>query len=155
MKIVALSFFILLSFQLVAQVEPISKDGVAIGGFDLVAYFLPGKATQGYAEYAFKYKGVNYYFSSVSNKNAFALNPEKYLPQFDGWCALAVGEQKKKVNINPETFKVTDGKLYLFYNSSHKLSGTKFNSLEPWLKNESKLIQKANVNWQEVSTKKK
>ena len=155
MKTVLTLLSLLFTAHVFGQVEPVGKDNVAIGGYDLVAYFLPGKATKGNPEYKFTHKGVIYYFATPSNRDAFALNPEKYLPQFDGWCALAVGQQKKKVNINPETFKVTDGKLYLFYNSSHKLSGTKFNSLEPWVKDEPNLIKKANANWPEVSTKKK
>ncbi len=155
MKIILTLLSVLLIEPVFAQVEPVGKDHVAIGGYDLVAYFLPGKATKGNPENKFTYKGVIYYFATQANRDAFSLNPEKYLPQYDGWCALAVGQQKKKVNINPETFKVTDGKLYLFYNSSHKLSGTKFNSLEPWVKDEPNLIKKANDNWPEVSSKKK
>lgn len=155
MKIIVSSIFLIVTTQLFAQVEPVSKDKVAIGGYDLVAYFIPGKATKGDPEIKSVYKGISYYFSNTSNRDAFALNPEKYLPQYEGWCALAVGQQKKKVNINPETFKVTEGKLYLFYNSSHKLSGSKFNSLEPWVKDEPNLIKKSNANWPEVRAKKK
>lgn len=155
MKIILSSILLIVTTQLFAQVEPVSKDKVAIGGYDLVAYFIPGKATKGNPEIMSVHKGISYYFSSSSNRDAFALNPEKYLPQYDGWCALAIGQQKKKVNINPETFKVTDGKLYLFYNSSHKLSGTKFNSLEPWVKDENNLILKANANWPAINGVKK
>jgi YHS domain-containing protein len=155
MKTILTLLSVLLIEHVFAQVEPVGKDNVAIGGYDVVAYFLPGKATKGIVDYKFNHKGVIYYFSTLANRDAFALNPEKYIPQYDGWCALAVGQQKKKVNINPETFKVTDGKLYLFYNSSHKLSGNKFNSLEPWVKDEPNLIKKANNNWPEVSSKKK
>ncbi len=155
MKHISISILFLISIlQTIAQVAPIGKDKVAIGGYDVVAYFIPGKATKGNPEIKSTYKDVIYYFSSASNRDAFATTPEKYLPQYDGWCALAVGQQKKKVNINPETFKVTDGKLYLFYNSAHKLSGTRFNSLDPWVKDESLLIKKANENWPAVSAKK-
>jgi YHS domain-containing protein len=152
---VILFLFALSSLQLLAQVEPVGKDKVAIGGYDVVAYFIPGKATKGNPEIKSVYKDVAYYFSTQANKDAFTTNPEKYLPQYDGWCALAVGQQKKKVNINPETFKVTDGKLYLFYNSAHKLSGTRFNSLEPWVKDEPNLIKKSDENWPVVNAKKK
>jgi YHS domain-containing protein len=153
-SIIILLSLTLISVQVSAQVEPVGKDNVAIGGYDLVAYFLPGKATKGNPEIKATHKTIIYYFSTAANRDAFVAGPDKYLPQFDGWCALAVGQQKKKVNINPETFKVTDGRLYLFYNSSHKLSGTKFNSLEPWVKDEKSLIKKANENWPTVNAKK-
>ncbi len=152
---IAILILTILSIQSTAQVQPVGKDNVAIGGYDVVSYFLPGKATKGDPDIKAIYKGVTYYFLTTANRDAFVLTPEKYLPQYDGWCALAVGQQKKKVNINPETFKVTDGKLYLFYNSSHKLSGTKFNSLEPWVKDETNLIKKANDNWPAINAKKK
>ena len=152
--LIALLLFCFSGSLVFAQVEPVGKDNVAIGGYDLVAYFLPGKATKGSPDFKATHKTVIYYFSTAANRDAFVTNPDKYLPQYDGWCALAVGQQKKKVNINPETFKITDGKLYLFYNSSHKLSGTKFNSLQPWVKDESNLIKKANENWPSVNSKK-
>ncbi|SKC47962.1 YHS domain-containing (seleno)protein [Ohtaekwangia koreensis] len=152
---VAIAFLSLFSgSSAYSQVNPIGKDKVAIGGYDVVAYFVSGKATPGDPKIKTTHNAVIYYFSTIENQEAFIKQPTRYLPQYDGYCALAVGAQKKKVNINPETFKITNGKLYLFYNSSHALSGNKFNSLEPWLKDEEALIKKSNENWVSMSKKK-
>jgi YHS domain-containing protein len=136
-----------------AQVDPVGKDHVAIGGYDVVSYFKPGKAMKGNSTIQATHDNVIYYFSSEENRQAFVKEPEKYLPQYGGYCALAIGAQKKRVNINPETFKVTQGRLYLFYNSTHSLSGNRFNSLEPWIKDEDRLIQKSDENWREMKPK--
>lgn len=138
-----------------AQTDPISKDKVAIGGYDVVAYFLSSKAIKGSPEISTVNKGITYYFSTAENKEAFAKNPAAYLPQYDGYCALAVGAQNKKVSINPEAFKITDGKLYLFFNGPLPLSGKPFNSIEPWNKDEANLIRKADTNWPALKAKKK
>ena len=152
----ALSVLVSISFMHAkAQVDPIGKDRVAVGGYDVVAYFDPGKATKGNTQITSNYKGAIYYFATEESKKTFVKSPEKYLPQYDGYCALAVGAQNKKVSINPETFKITDGRLYLFYNASHALSGNTFNSLEPWIKNEAELIRKSDANWPTLKQKKK
>lgn len=127
-----------------AQVDPVDKNGLAIGGYDLVAYFKEGLARKGQAQFAAQHAGNKYWFASAENLQLFQAEPEKYLPQFDGYCALAVS-YGKKISIDPETFKVTDNKLYLFYHG--KSSTGKVNSLETWNKNESKLLNKANANW--------
>lgn len=63
------------------------------------------------------------------------------MPQYGGWCAYAMGETGDKVKIDPETFRITDGKLYLFYNFRGN------NTLIPWKQNELPLMEKANKNW--------
>ena len=63
------------------------------------------------------YDGVNYCFSSAANLTLFKSNPKKYMPQYGGWCAYAMGANAEKVEIDPETSKIKDGKLYLFYNA--------------------------------------
>lgn len=90
--------------------------GIAIQGYDLVAYF-SNKALKGDKKYTTNYMGVIYYFASESNKNNFLKNPSKYEPRYGGWCAFAMGDYGKKVEIDPETFKIVDGRLYLFYNA--------------------------------------
>ncbi|MDG2432017.1 YHS domain-containing (seleno)protein, partial [Flavobacterium sp.] len=81
------------------------------------------------------------YFSSESNKQAFIKNPLAYEPQYGGWCAYAMGETGDKVAINPTTFKIVNGKLYLFYNSFLN------NTLKTWNKNQADLNKKADTNW--------
>ncbi len=93
----------------------ISKKQLAIKGYDAVVYFTEGKAKEGKAGFAVYYEGITYYFSSAANKELFKANPSKYEPQYGGWCAYAMGNDGSKVEVDPETFKVTNGKLYLFY----------------------------------------
>jgi YHS domain-containing protein len=127
-----------------AQVDPVDKNGLAIGGYDLVAYFKEGIARKGQTQFIAQYADARYFFVSAENQQLFEADPQKYLPQFDGYCALAVS-YGKKISIDPETFKVADNKLYLFYHG--KSSTGKVNSLETWNKNETKLLNKANANW--------
>jgi hypothetical protein len=82
-----------------------------------------------------------YYFSSAENKEAFKRSPSKYEPEYGGWCAYAMGKNGEKVNIDPETFKILDGKLYLFYNKYFN------NTLTDWNKDETNLKKKADANW--------
>ena len=116
------------------------ENKIAIQGYDPVSYF-KGKPSKGKKEIATTFEGVNYYFSSVANKEAFLKKPSGYEPQFGGWCAYALGSSGDKVEINPETFKILDGKLYLFYNAFFN------NTLKSWNKNESGLMMKADANW--------
>ena len=117
------------------------EDGLAVQGYDVVAYFTEGKAVKGSAANTVFYQGVKYRFSSVANKEEFKKNPSKYEPQYGGWCAFAMGDYGEKVEIDPETFKIVNGKLYLFYNK--RLN----NTLKSWNKNEASLKSKADLNW--------
>ncbi len=117
-----------------------TKQSIAIEGYDPVSYF-DKKPTEGNKNIKFSYSGVTYLFSSQINLNKFKTNPEKYEPAYGGWCAYAMGESGEKVKIDPETYKIKDGKLYLFYNFWGN------NTLEDWNKNEEKLKTKADKNW--------
>jgi len=117
------------------------EKGLAIQGYDPVAYFKSNKAIEGKKELAAQYEGVTYYFSSQANKDAFAKNPKAYEPQYGGWCAYAMGATGEKVEIDPETFKILDGKLYLFYHSWSN------NTLTKWNKEEAKLKLAADNSW--------
>lgn len=116
------------------------EKGIAIQGYDPVAYF-SNKALKGDKKYTANYMGVIYYFSSETNKNNFLKNPSKYEPQYGGWCAFAMGDYGKKVEIDPQTFKIIDGSLYLFYNAYFN------NTLKSWNKDEKSLKANANKNW--------
>lgn len=120
------------------------EDGIAIQGYDPVSYFKQGKAVKGKKELTTTYEGVIYQFSSVTNKNIFIKSPASYKPQYGGWCAYALGKSGEKVEINPETFKIIDGKLYLFYNAYFN------NTLKSWNKDEDNLKTKANANWSKI-----
>ena len=120
------------------------EKNVAIQGYDPVAYFKQGKAVKGKKEITASYEGVVYYFSMPVNKEYFLKNPSKFEPQYGGWCAFAMGDSNEKVSINPETFKISNGKLYLFYNAFFN------NTLKSWNKNEAGLMMKADANWNKI-----
>ncbi|MFN5133780.1 MAG: YHS domain-containing (seleno)protein [Chitinophagaceae bacterium] len=116
-------------------------NGVAIKCYDAVAYFTQNKAMKGKAKNAVVFQGVKYYFSTIENKEEFKKNPTKYEPQYGGWCAYAMGETGEKVDFDPGTFKIINGRLYLFYNKFFN------NTLPKWNKDEANLKAKADVNW--------
>ncbi|MBL7737585.1 MAG: YHS domain protein [Chitinophagaceae bacterium] len=118
--------------------------GVAISGYDPVAYFRSGKAIKGKKSFIVNQGGVYYYFSSEENKEEFRKDPLKYEPEYGGWCAYAMGAKGEKVSIDPETFKIVNGKLYLFYNSFLN------NTLKSWNKDEPNLKKKADASWEKI-----
>lgn len=143
-KLMLFSVFFSCSVFAVAQQR--TKDfnldkGVAIQGYDPVAYFVQGKAIKGSAAFAVNAEGVTYYLSSKANKDLFLKNYKTYEPQYGGWCAYAMGATGEKVEVDPETFKVLDGKLYLFYHTWVN------NTLTKWNKDEQRLKQAADKNW--------
>lgn len=122
----------------------LNDEGVAIKGYDPVAYFKSNEAVKGKKELAVFFQGALYYFSSVENKEEFKKNPAKYEPEYGGWCAYAMGAKGEKVSIDPETFKIVNGKLYLFYNRNFT------NTLKSWNKDEASLKTKADINWKNI-----
>lgn len=123
------------------------ENRVAIQGYDPVAYFTLNKAVKGKKEIASEAEGIIYYFSSVANRDLFVKNYKAYEPQYGGWCAYAMGFSGEKVEIDPETFKILDGKLYLFYHSWTN------NTLPKWNKDEKNLKGKADKNWNVIFNK--
>lgn len=119
----------------------VEKSGLAIQGYDPVAYFISNNAVEGKKDISTVYEGITYRFSSLQNRDAFKANPVKYEPQYGGWCAYAMGAKGEKVEVDPGTFKVTDGKLYLFYNKYFN------NTLKSWNKDEDRLKAHANESW--------
>ena len=115
--------------------------GVAISGYDPVAYFTQGKALEGNVKIAAESQGITYHFSSEADRDQFTKNPAAYEPQYGGWCAYAMGSTGEKVEVDPATFKIINGKVYLFYNKYFN------NTLKSWNKDESNLRSKADKNW--------
>jgi YHS domain-containing protein len=90
--------------------------GVAIKGYDPVAYFADGKPAKGDAKFSHDWNGATWRFASVEHRDAFKAEPEKYAPQFGGYCAWAVS-QNYTANSDPENaWRIVNGKLYLNYN---------------------------------------
>jgi YHS domain-containing protein len=126
----------------VLRKKQFNLDGdLAIDGYDPVAYFRSNKAIKGKKDNAVSHQGVIYYFSSVENKEEFKRDPSRYEPAYGGWCAYAMGEKGEKVSIDPETFKIVDNKLYLFYNRFFN------NTLKSWNKDEPRLKKSADAHW--------
>ncbi len=148
MKNTILSLLILLIYSGIAMAQPALRakhfnleNGLAIQGYDPVTYFTLHKAVEGNKQFTETIEGVKYYFSSASNKNLFLKDPKKYEPQYGGWCAYAMGATNEKVEIDPETFKIVNGKLYLFYHTWVN------NTLSKWNEDEANLKKKADTNW--------
>jgi YHS domain-containing protein len=118
--------------------------GYAIEGYDPVSYFTQNKPVKGNKQFVLASGGVNYLFSSAAHLELFKKNPEMYKPQYGGWCAYAMGSYNEKVEVNPETFKILDGKLYLFYNAFFN------NTLLKWNMDEKRLKLNADKNWQTI-----
>ncbi|WP_299225490.1 YHS domain-containing (seleno)protein [uncultured Psychroserpens sp.] len=136
-----LSFFSILSA--VSQTVNFNiQKGYVAEGYDVVSYF-DNQALKGKSEFTTTYDGATYKFSSEDNLNKFIGNPKSFVPQYGGYCAYAIAEKAKKVKIDPKTYEIRDGKLYLFYNAW----GT--NTLKLWLEKDVKGLQeKADKNWE-------
>lgn len=110
----------------------------ALDGYDTVAYFTENKPVEGNKKFTTSYKGADWYFSSQKNLNAFINNPEKYAPQYGGYCAWAVSAKNDFAPGDPEQWTVVDGKLYLNYDKEIK---------QRWDDNRQQHITQANMNW--------
>ena len=122
-----------------------NADNIALGGYDVVAYHKANAAVRGSNEHTATANGATYYFSSADNQKAFQASPAKYLPEYGGYCAFAMAMKGAKVPSDPKTFKLHDGKLYLFFNDYYE--GKPFNTIIPWNSDEKNMIAKADANW--------
>ncbi len=124
-----------------AATPPIfSTSEGAIEGYDPVAYFTEEQPVKGKDEYSFEYNGGVFKFASAENLALFTANPEKYAPQYGGYCAYAVSEGYT-AKIDPDAWTIVDDKLYLNYNQSIR---------KRWSKDIPGRIAKANENWPKV-----
>jgi YHS domain-containing protein len=121
-----------------SPVAPVnSTDGVAIKGYDPVAYFVAGKPTPGAEAHTYPWKGVTYRFASAENLERFKTDPERYVPQYGGYCAFAMSINRI-ADIDPARWAIVDGKLYLNNN---------FLSQTLWSVNKGSNIASADGNW--------
>ena len=137
--------FLLATFYVNAQsIDYNLKKGYVAEGYDVVEYF-NNKAVEGKKEFTATHDKVKYKFVSQQNLDTFLKVPQKYIPQYGGYCAYAIAVNSKKVGIDPKTFEIRDGKLYLFYNSWG------VNTLKKWKKENVKGLQKkADLNWEAI-----
>lgn len=116
-----------------------NKDNIAINGYDVVAYHTEGKPRKGSLLYYFKWKDVEWRFASIKNLQLFMKEPEKYAPQYGGYCAICIAFNNT-VAFDPEAFALYEGKLYLFDNK--KL-------LAEWRKDPKRFIKPADTNYKD------
>lgn len=122
----------------------LGADKLALKGYDPVAYITQGKAVKGRKELTTNHRGVTYQFESEEDRRLFLATPEKYLPTYGGWCATAMAKGEK-VEIDPTNFKVTNGRLFLFFKAFYA------NAQKDWNKDEPTLTAKADANWRKIS----
>ncbi len=89
-----------------------ADQGIGLKGYDPVAYFINGAPTKGSEQYSLTWKGVTYRFASAGNLDKFKADPEKYLPQYGGYCAYAMSLDRI-ADIDPSRWAIVNGKLYL------------------------------------------
>lgn len=149
MKLIIINFLLILfcPSNLLAQDHSyFSEDGLFIKGYDPVSYIKSNSAQKGEQQYSTEYNGIKILFVSQANKDLFLKDPQVYLPAYNGWCAYAMNQDGSLVEIDPLSFKVINGRTYLFYNGFWANTLKKWNEL---LKNssESSLIKRADENW--------
>ena len=115
-------------------------DGIAIKGYDPVAFFKDNKPVRGNDDLRFDYKGSTFVFASQENRAAFASDPERYAPQYGGYCAFGTA-RGYKADIDPATFTVIDGRLYLNYNRQVQ---------KDWAADTARFIREADARWPTV-----
>lgn len=122
----------------------LSDGRLMLQGYDPVAYFESGKAEAGTPELVSQYRGVTYRFANPERRMKFAASPEMYAPAYGGWCATAMADGRK-VEIDPANFRITNGRLFLFY------KGWLGNALNDWKKDEKNLTVKADDQWRKIA----
>lgn len=120
--------------------EYFERDGVAISGYDPVAYFSEMKPVRGSPEFHAEYQGSTFYFSTAANRDTFAANPDKFAPQYGGYCAFGLAKGYKAVT-DPAAFTVVENKLYLNYSEAVR---------SRWKSNIPGYVRTADANWPDV-----
>jgi YHS domain-containing protein len=122
----------------------LGPDKVALQGYDPVNYFTKSQALKGRKEIRAQHRGVTYCFASEENKQQFTEAPDRYVPTYGGWCATAMAKGEK-VEIDPTNFKITNGRLFLFFKAFYA------NAQKDWNKDETNLTAKADANWKKIA----
>lgn len=117
-----------------------TRGNLAIRGYDPVAYFTEGKAVKGDKDFTLGWQGADWRFASAGNRDAFSEDPEKYAPQYGGYCAWAVS-RNYTAPTDPDAFTLVNGKLYLNYNKR---------VMRQWLEDRDRNIEQADENWPAV-----
>lgn len=126
-----------------AQAVNVDQANVALHGYDPVSYFTDNKAVPGSAEFTAVHEGATYRFVSAAHRAAFTADPARYVPVYGGYCAFGVS-RGYKVKVDPEAFRVVDGRLYLNYDKGVQ---------KEWLKDIPGYLAKADKNWPDLKDK--
>jgi len=145
MKNVVLSLFVALTSLITSaqKSEVFTKSGTAINGYDPVAYFKEGQATKGTDQFVYNWNGANWYFSNQQNLDSFKASPEKFAPQYGGYCAYGMYEGHKAPT-DPNAWTIVNGKLYFNYNLKVR---------ELWWDKKEEKIKTADKNWPGIKDK--
>ena len=128
------AFFSFSAFAIDDAVNTGRFNDIAIDGYDTVAYFTENKPVEGNELFQVTWRDANWYFASKENKTLFITDPEKYAPQYGGWCAYAMSDEGRTVRVDNDAFTIHDGKLYLNYSK---------NVRDVWLEDKLKNIKEA------------
>lgn len=121
-----------------------TKNGYAVNGYDVVSYF-DGTPLEGKKEFSTIYDGAMFKFYNQDNLDTFKNAPSDYVPKYGGFCAYAMAVNGKKVNVDPKTYEIREGKLYLFYNKG------KNNTLQFWIDSSpDDLVSQADKKWEKI-----
>lgn len=144
MRTLLVVFCLVAGFSVAAQkAEIFTKGGKAIRGYDPVAYFTQGRPVKGAEAIQYSWRGSTWLFSSKNNRDAFAANPEKYAPQYGGYCAYGLSKGYK-ASTEPDAWSVVNGRLYLNYDLDVR---------DEWNKNRDERIKNADKFWPAVKNK--
>lgn len=130
-----------LGWQATQPASKINKDenGIAVGGYDLVSFF-EAKPVKGHDARMVEHEGAKYLFATDEHRRLFSENPNRYLPEYGGWCAFGMAKGYK-AKVDPLAYTVVNGKLYLNYNPDVSKS---------WNANKEELIPKADAAWKKM-----
>jgi YHS domain-containing protein len=142
MKAILGTFLLALALGVQAQ-NNVDPSGLALKGYDPVAYFADGKPVRGKPEFTASHEGATYRFASAASRDAFRAAPAKYAPQYGGYCAFGMASGYK-APIEPEAWTIVEGRLYLNYNLPVR---------SRWSADIPGFIRKADANWPTVRSK--
>lgn len=120
-----------------------SPGGKALNGYDPVAYFTEGRPVRGESAYAVQWQGATWHFANAQHRDAFRADPERYAPQYGGYCAYGMS-RGYKAPTEADAWTILDGKLYLNYNQKVRTE---------WDKDRGGYIRKADENWPQVKSR--
>ena len=129
----------------------LNEDGLVLQGYDAVAYVDEGQAVRGNPRWSVKYAKALYLFATVEHRDRFMRSPPTYEPQYGGWCAFGMGmdpeetgHPRGKYPVDPDKFKVVEGKLYLFFNEEG------YDARQMWNRDEERLRAEADSFWADL-----